>query len=527
MAHELKAKHIQTETLENKADDRIQARNILTYVQNFLSNLGDNDLVPKNYVDLLFESVGIEKYKGSYETLSDAEFEITDPEIDDLIVIRGDKSIYWYDGSSWESVGGSTETPATIKTKYESNENTNAFTDAEKSKLSGIATGATKNANTDELSEGTNNKYFTEARAIAAKIVGYVKAGTPIPLAETDSILQALGKLEGLLDTKIPIRGDNFIATRPTANKAANGTHLQNIINELASFTPGGNPLSHTNRAYVLVMPGEYNGDIYLEQPYIDIIGFGSKNGNIINGNIETYFVLNKDHRIENLTVKGTISCYGHTEVCVYRNLAVDTFLCDTLGTFENIEHSGAGDYLFESLSGGVLKNIYTPKALGSYASIDFEGTIEDCRVEGQHEPIGVSGNITRSYFKGNNGYDAILELYDGAEISYTTIINESDEGTGNEWAVTNYNRYGAPDTDKEVRIHHCHFVAKDGALSPKVINTIENGHNTWDSEGGEGDGIQDIIEGTNVIIDKTDPKNPIISSSGGESTTLDESFEI
>lgn len=144
MSHELKAKHIQIETLENKADERIQARNILTYVQDFLSNLGENDLVPKNYVDLLFESVGIEKYKGSYETLSDAEFDITDPEIDDLIVIRGDKSIYWYDGDEWQQIGGGGgyETPFEVRDALQS------LTDADR-----LDASAVKNIPAANLSE--------------------------------------------------------------------------------------------------------------------------------------------------------------------------------------------------------------------------------------------------------------------------------------------------------------------------------------------------------------------------------------
>jgi hypothetical protein len=41
------------------------------------------------------------------------------------------------------STGGGTETASSIKTKYESNADTNAFTDAEKAKLTGVETGAT------------------------------------------------------------------------------------------------------------------------------------------------------------------------------------------------------------------------------------------------------------------------------------------------------------------------------------------------------------------------------------------------
>lgn len=49
--------------------------------------------------------------------------------------------------NDWEILRGASnaETPASVKTKYESNANTNAFTDAEKAKLAGIAPGAQVN----------------------------------------------------------------------------------------------------------------------------------------------------------------------------------------------------------------------------------------------------------------------------------------------------------------------------------------------------------------------------------------------
>lgn len=42
-------------------------------------------------------------------------------------------------GSPNTATGGASETPASIKTKYESNENTNVFTDADKQKLNGMS----------------------------------------------------------------------------------------------------------------------------------------------------------------------------------------------------------------------------------------------------------------------------------------------------------------------------------------------------------------------------------------------------
>jgi hypothetical protein len=86
-------------------------------------------------------------------------------------------------------------TPAQVKTAYESNPDTNAFTDAEQAKLDGIAAGATANANTDSLAEGSANKYFTEARVRAAVLTG-LSVLTGGSIAAADSLLVALGKLQ-------------------------------------------------------------------------------------------------------------------------------------------------------------------------------------------------------------------------------------------------------------------------------------------------------------------------------------------
>lgn len=56
------------------------------------------------------------------------------------------------------------QTGAEIKSAYEGEANTNAFTDAEKTKLGTVATNATANADTDSLSEGSTNLYYTNAR---------------------------------------------------------------------------------------------------------------------------------------------------------------------------------------------------------------------------------------------------------------------------------------------------------------------------------------------------------------------------
>lgn len=111
----------------------------------------------------------------------------------------------WDDSDTeWVAQAGSADpvTAAQVKTLYESNADTNAYTDAEKSKLGGIATGATANPDTDSLAEsGTpTNKWFTEARVRAALLTGLSLADTAV-VAATDSVLQAIGKLAARLAT--------------------------------------------------------------------------------------------------------------------------------------------------------------------------------------------------------------------------------------------------------------------------------------------------------------------------------------
>lgn len=85
-----------------------------------------------------------------------------------------------------------TETPLTVKTKYESNPNTNAFTDAEKSKLAAIEAGATADMTPAEIKSAyeanANTNAFTDAEK--AKLAGLdapAYKGTYLTLAALQS----------------------------------------------------------------------------------------------------------------------------------------------------------------------------------------------------------------------------------------------------------------------------------------------------------------------------------------------------
>jgi hypothetical protein len=130
--------------------------------------------------------------------------------------------------SEWVAQAGSADpvTAAQVKTLYESNPDTNAFTDAEQAKLGGVAAGATANANTDSLAEGATNLYHTEARVRGTVLTGLsLLAGGAISAADT--LLSALGKLQKqITDAVTSIGGKQDTLVSGTNLKTVNGTSL-------------------------------------------------------------------------------------------------------------------------------------------------------------------------------------------------------------------------------------------------------------------------------------------------------------
>lgn len=135
----------------------------------------------------------------------------------------------WDDSDSeWVAQAGSADpiTAAQVKTLYESNADTNAFTDSEKSKLGGVAAGATANADTDSLIEGVTNLYHTAARVRGAVLTGLSLAvGTAV--AATDSVLVAFGKLQKQINDLITsVAGKQPTLVSGTNIKTVNGSTL-------------------------------------------------------------------------------------------------------------------------------------------------------------------------------------------------------------------------------------------------------------------------------------------------------------
>lgn len=124
----------------------------------------------------------------------------------------------WDTDDGWTAQAGAADpiTAAQVKTLYESNADTNAFTDSEKTKLAGIAAGATANTDTDTLAEGSTNLWFTVARVRATVLTG-LSLATDAVIAATDSVLVAMGKLQAQI-TAMRTKLDG-IAPNATANQ--------------------------------------------------------------------------------------------------------------------------------------------------------------------------------------------------------------------------------------------------------------------------------------------------------------------
>ena len=97
------------------------------------------------------------------------------------------------------------------------------LTASDKTKLDGVAAGATANANTDSLAEGSTNKYFTEIRVLATLMAGFTLiAGGAVSAA--DSLLVAVGKLQKQINDLFSGKQDTLVSG--TNIKTVNGSSL-------------------------------------------------------------------------------------------------------------------------------------------------------------------------------------------------------------------------------------------------------------------------------------------------------------
>ena len=150
--------------------------------------------------------------------------------------------------SKWliQSGASGSMTAAQIKTAYESNPDTNGYSDAEKAKLGAISAGATANATNAELRDRSTHTGSQTASTIsdfAATVRATVLTGLSLAsgaaIAATDSALVALGKLQKqITDLTTTVAGKQETLVSGTTIKTVNGASLLGAGNVAVAAAP-------------------------------------------------------------------------------------------------------------------------------------------------------------------------------------------------------------------------------------------------------------------------------------------------
>ena len=125
-------------------------------------------------------------------------------------------------------------TAAQIKTAYESNPDTNVFSDTEQAKLGAIASGATANATNAELRERSTHTGTQTASTISdfaetvrATVLTGLSLASGAAITAADSALAALGKLQKqITDLVTAVAGKQEALVSGTTIKTVNGSSL-------------------------------------------------------------------------------------------------------------------------------------------------------------------------------------------------------------------------------------------------------------------------------------------------------------
>ncbi len=193
--------------------------------------------------------------------------------------------------------------------------------------------------------------------------------------------------LQGLQDdeiaAKLPRVGESFIVVDVAGDAAGNGANLLAAYDAAKALTPCGSPLSATNRAVVLVPPGQYGlgtGALVMDTDFVDLVGlstarenqhiYGASNGADTGVLMQTA----SDVRIENLLIHCTLSSgslsYNSTDPAAYWTNATWNDGADRTGsppstTIRNCEFRSNQAYAASMRFGVVYGGVYEDCAAG------------------------------------------------------------------------------------------------------------------------------------------------------------------
>ena len=147
-----------------------------------------------------------------------------------------------------------------------------------------------------------------------------VYKGLKIPSSSTgDAGINLTANFEALASTPIDLTTTAVIPVVNGGNAINNGAALTSAYSAAAALTPGGDPLSSTNRACLLIFPGTYEfaAELDIQYEHVDLIGVGDADNIVLTNSGSQAYGFRKtanDVTLANLTfdsstVSGAIFC--------------------------------------------------------------------------------------------------------------------------------------------------------------------------------------------------------------------------
>lgn len=279
-----------------------------------------------------------------------------------------------------------------------------------------------------------------------------VTRGKTFGASETITIdkLNSLG-LPTISATGILGTTDTLVVVDASSSPTLNGTALRSAYAAAAALNPGGSSLSATNRATVLIPPGNYNmgsTKFDLDTEYVDLVGLGSRDDVRIYGTQATGYygvveVNNTDCRLSNLFIENTLSTGGGLTVCALAitngndctlwnvhckadgtnaiPIGGKTGAGDYTGTYEHILCDGGFAFKAGDEFSGTLRNS-TLNGADNFDGITISGLIENCTINEIDAGCSISGTL-RNVTSTGNTWTEPLDLLAGGVIDSCRIV--------------------------------------------------------------------------------------------------------
>jgi hypothetical protein len=266
-----------------------------------------------------------------------------------------------------------------------------------------LATIQTKLVSTNNLAEGTNNLYFLASRVLASVLTG-LSTATATVITATDTVLIALGKLQGQLGLK----ANDSEVVKLTGNQTIAG---------VKTFTPVLTATANNQELVALNVTPSFVSSTFSGLKKIALKLFGDFTVNKENGVVTFAAISSIDEG--HIVVSGTTTTsqqialfgrggFGLGQAQIVTNSISLSFVCNAIGdmTLGTPSYSNAGAMKMFSTGNLVLKN----------SSVSDNG-VDKLQVNG-------SGNFTSSVQVGNNALAS--SVLNAGAIRYRTDANNS-----------------------------------------------------------------------------------------------------